>query len=176
MIGIAHLYIEWGDEMGVPKRIITKEEFEKLPDDEKTAKTKEGKQVLNENFNIFCYLPGHSENGILIFPIASTKIKYFRKWMSKSFAITNPKNPAEKAKLYASVWKVTTAQNENDVGKWYNIGEAGASCVTWESFITGEDIKNVVSNLDLVKMYIENAKKIDYSKSIDKDEDVDEEM
>jgi hypothetical protein len=160
-IGQSHTFIEWGGSKGTVKRIITELEYRRLPESDRLSKDDEGKPALKENFNLFVLLADHIEDGIIIFPFASTKIKFYKKFLTSSVNTMTPDGKS-KCPMFGVIWEATTVINENDSGKWYNVGDKGAPAIKMIEYTPNALVKPVLGAIEIVKSYIDRAKEIDY--------------
>lgn len=168
------LYIEWGASLGEFIGAYFPEEFEKM----KKNLTQDGvRYYRNENQimdtrNFFILLPDFIEDGIMIFPLKSTSIKYVRKWLSKATIIKIP-NTTQQAPLFSRVWEITTTQVQNEKGRWYQIGEDSTVLSKDLGFIPGELEKHVLAAIHTVKTSFNNVTNINYSDIDEQDNEID---
>jgi hypothetical protein len=170
VLGQAHIYIEWGDSMGQVKRILSETEFRALSTEEQNAKGEDEKLLLKENFSVFVYLPDYPEDGILILPMASTKIKYWKKWLTK---MTSVIIDGKKIKLFGCIWNIKTTTNERNGNTWYNIGEKSSVLVENMGLTPSKHFVAIKEALQTVQTYINRAKDIDYSKTVGEESEED---
>jgi hypothetical protein len=174
ILGQAHNYIEWGEGSGLIKNIYSENEYEALSNDKKEETIKsglyKGKKVIGENFSVFVYLPDFPEDGIMIMPMVATKIKYWKKWLTRT---TNVIIEGKKMKLFACIWNVKTILNDGKDNTWYNIGKDSSVLVKNMGLVPSNHFSAIKEALQTVQTYINRAKDIDYSKV--KDTEVEDE-
>jgi hypothetical protein len=159
-LGQIHTYIKWGKTKGSIEKIYSESEYVNLSDDEKNEKDENDKNKIMESFNLFLLLPDSIDDGIIIFLFASTKIKYYKKFLT---ALFNTKSPTgKKIPMFASIWEATSVINKNDAGTWYNVGDKSSSTINFIEYTPDEFVKPVLAAIDLVQIYINREKEIDY--------------
>jgi len=76
----------------------------------------------------YCFLPDFPEEGILPLVAKSTALKHAKNWNSLSNGMTiKVGKEIRKAARFQLVWKIKTLADENDSGKWHNIGNKTGS-------------------------------------------------
>jgi hypothetical protein len=174
-IGQVHMYIEWDEaKKGLIKAKYSELEYKRLPNSEKERKDKEGKLAIKETFNLFALNADSPLDGISIMPFAGSKRKHFKNFLSESVSIRSPKNPKNIAPMFTGIYTITTAFEENDYGKFYNVGKDNTSLIKFEKFIDDELAHYVRKAIPIVEDAIKDAKNIDFSES-DKDDGAEEE-
>lgn len=117
-----------------------------------TRVSKENGNLLQDTHTMYLLIAGKEEDGPLVFPLSSTGIRHSRKWMSLAKMLRLPNRKA--APLYSSVYKLGTVLNENNDGRWYQIGDKSKSAVERIDWITEDQflfVKEVISMFDRIK-------------------------
>lgn len=153
------IYIEWKPERQGFAGMHSIEEGKIIsePDPEKfgTRIHKETENLLQDTHTFYLLIAEKEEEGPLVFPLSSTGIKHSRKWLSTAKMIRLPNKVS--APLYSSVYKLSTMFNENDQGRWYQIGDKNKTAVERVNWITGKQfnyVKGVLSMFDAIKANI----------------------
>jgi len=109
---------------------------------------KENGNLLQDTHTFYLLIAGKEEEGPIVFPLSSTGIRHSRKWLSQAKLLRLPNRQG--APLYSSVYKMSTTLNENDQGRWYQIGDRSKTLIERIDWIT-EDQYNYVR--EMIKMF-----------------------
>ena len=104
---------------------------------------KETENILQDTHTFYLLIAGRETDGPIIFPLSSTGIRHSRKWMSMAKMLRLPNRKA--APLYSSIYKLTTVINENDSGRWYQIGDRSKTAIERIGWINAEQLEYVTS-------------------------------
>ena len=116
---------------------------------------KETDNVIQDTHTFYLLIAGREEEGPLVFPLSSTGIRHSRKWMSQAKMLRLPNR--QSAPLYSSVYQIGTVLNENDQGRWYQIGDRSKTAIDRVDWINPDQfvyVKNVISMFDKIKSNI----------------------
>jgi len=119
--------------------------------------------ILQESRNHFLLLPDHMEDGPMIFALTSTGIRHSKRWMSMMRRIKNPQGKVNNP-IFMGVWEITTALNENEEGKWYQIGTRSAGKYEFDRIINAEEFEVVKMARDLI---LSGRAKVDYESGME---------
>ena len=107
---------------------------------------------LQDTHTFYLLIVGHEEEGPIVFPLTSTGMKHSRKWLSMAKLLRLPsKKPAP---LFSSVYELITLVNENDQGRWYQIGDkskTGIERIDWITIQQYAYVTEALSMFDLIK-------------------------
>jgi hypothetical protein len=81
--------------------------------------------IIQEHYVFFCLVPEFLDDGPVAFSLTSTGIKHAKNWNTQIMLVQLPNK--KRAPFYSSVWELTTVQNKNDQGTWWQIGEKQTS-------------------------------------------------
>lgn len=88
------------------------------------AYTIEGNEI-QEATEFYCLVADELDQGIVLLSLTGSSIKHGRTWVTR---IGTTKLPSGKVQpFYGSVWKLTTALNQNNQGKWFTLGVKNAT-------------------------------------------------
>jgi hypothetical protein len=92
--------------------------------------------VLQDTRNHFVMIADSIEDGPMVFSLTSTGIRHSKNWMSSMVALRleNGKKPP----MFYSIWELRTVINENDEGKWYQVGSKSMTGIKWMSWLETE--------------------------------------
>lgn len=113
---------------------------------------KENENVVQDTHTFYVLIAGKEEEGPLVLPLSSTGIRHSRKWLSQAKMLRLPDRSA--APLYSSIYKLGTALNENDQGRWYQIGDKSKTSIERIDWISADQfkfVKEVISMFDKIK-------------------------
>ena len=112
----------------------------------------ETENVLQDTHTFYVLIAGSEEEGPLVLPLTSTGIRHSRKWLSMARMLRLPnRSPAP---LYSSIYNITTVLNENDQGRWYQVGDKSKTTIERLDWITEEQfgyVKQVIKMFDKIK-------------------------
>ena len=115
----------------------------------------EAGNILAENFNFYLLIESDMEAGPIILAQASSGIRHAKKWMSNMRMLKMGNKPAP---MFSSVYTLATSLNENNQGKWYQIGTKEKTNIKREGWITAEQYTAVEAALEIL-----DSLKVDYS-------------
>ena len=166
-LGYYRLFIEWEEGGSAPVNTYTPEELEKVVSRGEVQKdsyqytSSEGNSIKDTRY-FFVSLPDFPEDGVILFPLSSTSIGHAKKWLTKASMIVSS-DGKKQYPLFASIWKLETAYNENEKGKWYTLGNKKSTLITHNGFVTKQLLDVVKTQLTLVKGYLNNVHAINYA-------------
>lgn len=149
------LYIEWKPDRGGFVAIHSVEEGAEISHPGETFGSrihKETGNVLQDTHTFYVLIAGREEEGPLVLPLTSTGIRHSRKWMSMAKMLRLPNRAP--APLYSSVYKLSSILNENDQGRWYQIGDRSKTAIERVDWITQDQfmfVKEVVTMFDQIR-------------------------
>jgi hypothetical protein len=109
---------------------------------------------INDTISFFC-LDANNPIDLFVFPMSNTALKHARNFTTKIRMLELNGKPVQIA--YAGVWKISTVLEENQLGKWYDIG----STPLFTRFITQSEFNDFIKPaLSLIENSI-----TDYSQS-----------
>jgi hypothetical protein len=112
---------------------------------------------LQDTHTFYLLIVGEEEKGPIVFPLTSTGMKHSRKWLSMAKLLRLPSgNPAP---LFSSTYELTTLVNENEQGRWYQIGDKSKTGVERVDWITTEQYERVKEALDMFDSIKERLQK-----------------
>ncbi len=119
---------------------------------------KDPRNIINDTYTFYCFLPEYPEHGIVILSFTSTNIKPAKNLNTLINMVRTP--GGKQAPFFSSVWELTTSKRSDGTNTWYVIGESKANAERLR-YITGEEYAN------MIKPLIEMARNMeaDYSKS-----------
>lgn len=103
-------------------------------------------------------------SGPIILSMTSTGIKHSRKWMTLMNGVLIP-NSTKQAPMFATVWKIGTVRNENDDGKWYQVGDKTSTNINMDGWVTKDQLDAAVRCRDMVAS---GDAKADWDSTVDK--------
>jgi hypothetical protein len=178
-LGYYRCYTEWsGDQSnGQYAGQWTPEEVKaaNLEQDGMELKTENGNRLVDTR-NFFLMLPDHLEEGILLLSMQSTGITHAKRILSRAMAARLP--DGNQAPLFGKVWTLKTALNQNDFGRWYQIGQKSTtnmidSGFSWE---VSEGVTEALkSSIGDAKQLQEQRARIEFSDAaspVDDDEEL----
>lgn len=113
---------------------------------------RESENLLQDTHTFYLLIAGKEEEGPLVFPLSSTGIRHSRKWLSQAKMLRLPSR--EPAPLYSSIYQIGTVLNENDQGRWYQIGDKGKTAIDRIDWINEDQfsyVKGVISMFDRIR-------------------------
>jgi len=116
---------------------------------------KETGNLVQDTHTFYLLVAGKEEEGPLVFPLSSTGIRHSRKWLSQAKMLRLPNRAS--APLYSSIYKIGTVLNENDQGRWYQIGDKSKTAIERIDWINADQyqyVKGVISMFDKIKANI----------------------
>lgn len=102
-------------------------------------------------------------SGPVILSMTSTGIKHSRKWMTLMNGVRIP-NTNKQAPMFACIWKIGTVKNENDDGKWYQVGDKSSTNIHMEGWVNKDQLDSAVS---CSKMVSGGGAKADWDSTVD---------
>lgn len=154
-------FIEWrpdrggfvqshGDNEDIKQRVVEVDGSDQIMDNG---------NLLQESRNHFILLPeGRLEEGPMIFALTSTGIRHSKRWMSLIRRLKSPDGKINNP-LFMGVWDLSTALNETDEGKWYQIGTKSGGKYEFNRIISGEEFEAVKASRELI---LSGRAKVDY--------------
>lgn len=116
-------------------------------DNYKGMEHKDAEGNINDVIETWCYLvviPGHEEDGYLIFGSTRGNLKYLKGWNTQMRYLRTPKG--KPAPLFSSVWTMTTGKDTNKKGNtYYSCNKDGKSSITWKGWVTRQAFDDYVS-------------------------------
>lgn len=143
-------YLEWKPDRGGFVGMHSIAEGERLSQDLNGMGDRVGldnDNIFQDTHTFYLLIAGREMEGPIIFPLSSTGIKHSRKWMSAAKMLRLPNGAP--APLYASTYEMTTLINENDQGRWYQIGNKTQTGITRIDFIDDEQFALVKEAIEL---------------------------
>ncbi len=172
-LGYYRLFMEWEEGRSAPVQSYTLEEINgmgmEIKRDGLKLESQTGNRIVDTRY-FFVSLPDYPNEGIILFALASTGITHSKKWLTKASMITNEEG--KQYPLFASIWKLKTALNANDFGKWYALGNKKSTLINHVGFITKNMVSNIKAQLNIVKDYLKNVHAISYAEV--EDEEIDD--
>lgn len=119
---------------------------------------KDPRNLINDTYTFYCFLPEYPEHGIVILSFTSTNIKPAKNLNTLINMVRTP--GGKQAPFFSSVWKIWTNKRTDGQNTWYVIGEKKANAERLR-YITSKEYSN------LIKPLIDLARNmdVDYSKS-----------
>lgn len=114
------------------------------------------------SINFLVFLPENKDQGLVIFTLQGTGLTHARRWITKANAQRRPGHNT-KLPLFAGVWEVSTVLNQNDKGRWYQIGTSKTTKVNLVGTLDQEYpalVQDVISIRDIAKEYVQKADRI----------------
>jgi len=156
VLKIEKRYVEWEPDGGDFVGKYTEEEANNLGkfDHQDTTGVKwftaEGNSLVL-TYYYYVVLPGHTEEGMLVWSLKSTGIKHARKINNMIPNTTN--SQGQRLPAFANIWRATSAQNINDKGQEsYTIGEGKKTYFEHVTRIDEDILKNLVlPSLEILK-------------------------
>lgn len=87
--------------------------------------------------------------GPVILSMTSTGIKHSRKWMTLMNGIRIP-NSTKQAPMFACTWAIGTVRNENDDGKWYQVGDKSSTNIKMEGWVTKDQLEAALQCSEMI--------------------------
>jgi hypothetical protein len=123
--------------------------------------------VIQDTRNHYVLIADQLNLGPIIFSLTSTGIRHSRKWMTLLNALIIP-GTEKRAPMFAGVWELSTILNENDDGKWYQVGNKTTTCIKFNEWVTKEQLAAAV---EARKLLMSGKAKADYESTIDNQSD-----
>jgi hypothetical protein len=155
------MFLEWKPERGGFVAIHSVEEGMAISVPGKSFGSrihKENGNILQDTHTFYLLVAGREEEGPLVLPLTSTGIRHSRKWLSMAKMLRLPNRAA--APLYSSTYKLSTILNENDQGRWYQIGDKAKTAIERVDWINADQfyfVKGVVSMFDQIRKGMERS-------------------
>lgn len=90
-----------------------------------------------ETWDYLVVLPGHMEDGYMIFGSTRGNLKYLKGWNTQMRYLRTPSGKA--APLFSSVWTLTTGKDQNKKGNtYYSCNKEGKSSIVWKEWVSKE--------------------------------------
>jgi hypothetical protein len=105
------------------------------------AYTTEGNEI-QEATEFYCLVVDEMEQGLVLLSLTGSSIKHGRSWATRIATVKLPSGKIQP--FYGSAWKLTTALNQNNQGKWFTIGVKNATNVERTRFITKDEFEGHV--------------------------------
>lgn len=122
-----------------------------MPGDKGKLYDQNGNNVV-ETQNFYVMVADHLQDGIMLFPLASTMLKHGRKWNSLIINQRTP-NGAKQAPIFQQIWDMATVKNTNAAGSWYNIGDKNITAITTDETINRDMWEEAIQeNYEMVKL------------------------
>jgi hypothetical protein len=119
--------------------------------------------IIQDTRNHIVLLAEAPESGPIIMSMTSTGIKHSRKWMTLMQGVMLP-NSTKKAPMFACKWLVNTVKNENDEGKWYQIGDKSSTAVSMSGWVNKDQLAAAV---ECSKLVSSGDAKADWESTVD---------
>ena len=116
-----HFYIEWEPDRGGFVDRHSPEHAEEIAADKSQFgkwKTANGNE-LQENYAYLVVLEDHTDEGMLVLPLASSNIKAAKEW--NRLMTTHVLPNGQLAKPYYLTWKLSLESRENNKGAWFAV-------------------------------------------------------
>jgi len=113
------------------------ERVEKI--DDKNNQILDNGNVIQDTRNHYILIADKLVDGPVIFSLNSTGVRHSRKWMTLLSNLVLP-NSTKKAPMFAGVWRVSTVQNENDDGKWYQVGNKSMTAIEYVRWVNSREL------------------------------------
>lgn len=124
---------------------------------------KDPRNLINDTYTFYCFLPEYPEHGIVILSFTSTNIKPAKNFNTLINMVRTP--GGKQAPFFSSVWRLSTTKRNDGKNTWYTIGESKANAERLR-YITADEYNNLIKPL----IEMARAMEADYSKSQDMDE------
>jgi len=178
MIGIQHVYLRWGEDMGEFHGTYTQAEIDALlasgaiKKDGFSSYSSDQDSSIMDSHTLFLLSAEHPDDGIMVMTFKMTGIKHSKKWITKARALQINGKPAP---IFCGVWKIGTRLNTNDEGQsWYLLGDKKSCNITNTGTLLDKQYahlqKPALDAAGFVKSIQEKV--IDYGKSVDGSEAV----
>jgi len=80
---------------------------------------------IRETIVFYCLIKGHEHELPVAFSLTASMIKHGKSWNSLIYTVRTPSG--RPAAYFSSYWKVSLTLNQNESGRWYNIGTRSAN-------------------------------------------------
>ena len=137
---------------------------------EKNESILDNGNIISDHRNHFILLVGKLDQGPIIFSLTGSGIKHSRKWMSLMNNLLIPKS-SKKAPMFAGVWVMKTVLNTNDDGKWYMVGNRSSTAISFDRWVSKEELDAALQARELVTS---GRAKADYDSLKEKSQDNDD--
>lgn len=131
--------------------------------DDKNNSILDNGNVIQDTRNHFLLIADDLDAGPIILSLTSTGVKHSRKWMT---LMNNLKIPGSKkqAPMFAGVWSMSSVMNQNDDGKWYQIGDKSMTAIEMHRWVNKEELEAAQAARELVTS---GEAKADWDSTID---------
>lgn len=135
--------------------------------DDKNNQLLENGNIIQDCRNHYVLIADRLEEGPIILSLSSSGIKHSRKWMTLMNALRIP-GTDQQAPMFAGVWDIATVLNENDDGKWYQVGNKQATLISFADWVNKEQLD---AAQEARKLITSGRARADYDSTIDKEGD-----
>lgn len=132
--------------------------------DDKNNSILDNGNIIQDARNHYVLIADRLELGPVILSLTSTGIRHSKKWMTLMNALRIP-NSSKVAPMFAGIWEISTIMNENDEGKWYQIGNKSTTCIEFKEWVNKEQLDAAIACRNLV---MSGDTKADYESTVDK--------
>lgn len=114
---------------------------------------------------------GEEEQGPIMFSLTSTGIQHAKAWMTKAnmLKLKNADGKMVTPPLFSSAYRLTTSLNENELGKWYQVGTKKKSNIERIGWISEQQYSYVQ---DVVELIASKGLEVDFGASQTEERDV----
>lgn len=130
--------------------------------DDKNNNILDNGNVLQDSRNHYVLLADNLSAGPIILSMVSTGVKHSRKWMTAMRMLKTPNG--KEAPMFSSVYTLKTTMNENDEGKWYQIGDKNVTLIDRENWVNQEQWEAAKAAAELINSGKTEA---DYASTVD---------
>jgi hypothetical protein len=133
--------------------------------DDKNNSILDNGNIIQDSRNFFILIADRILDGPIILSLVSTGLRHSQKFMTLlgNLRIPNSKTNAQ-APMFAGRWRIWTVQNENDDGKWYQIGNRAMTAVEFIGWCSKEQM---AAGLEAHKLVRSDASRADYDSVMD---------
>ena len=134
--------------------------------DEKNRDIIDNGNILQDTRNHYVLLADLLKDGPIIFSLSSTGMRHSRAWMLNMRQLKTP--GGKEAPMFSTVYEMTTVLNENDDGKWYQVGDRHMTAIVNMGWVNKAQFDAAKAAKDLIAS---GQTRADYESTVDKKEE-----
>jgi len=108
--------------------------------DDKHNSILDNNNIIQDARTHIVLLASNPAAGPIILSMTSTGIKHSRKWMTLMNGVVIP-NSTKQAPMFACIWTIGTVKNENDDGKWYQVGDKTSTNIKMKGWVDKDQLE-----------------------------------
>jgi len=132
--------------------------------DDKNNSILDNGNIIQDSRNHFILIADDLTAGPIIFSLSSTGIRHSKKWMSLLSNLRTPIDPKKQPPMFLSMWRIATTINENEDGKWYQIGDRSTTLINFEGWVDEEMLEAGRASFKLINS---GNTSVDYASTVD---------